>query len=84
MVRKMIQISEVQARQLEMRARLEGVSMSELIRRGLDIVLETPNRNQEVRRRAAKAVGLFSSGERDVSVRHDEYLAEVYSHEHSR
>ena len=80
MVRKMIQITEAQARKLERRAKLEGVSMSELVRRGLDIVLETRSRTEEVRQRALLAVGAFSSGDTDVSERHDDYLAEAYSH----
>ena len=84
MVRKMIQISETQARKLEQRAKMEGVSMSELVRRGLDIVLETRPRSEEVRRKALLAVGLFSSGDTDVSERHDEYLAEIYANEHTR
>ena len=83
MVRKMIQISETQARKLEQRAKMEGVSMSELVRRGLDIVLETRPRSEEVRRRALLTVGLFASGDSDVSERHDEYLAEIYANEHS-
>lgn len=84
MVRKMIQITETQARKLERRAKMEGVSMSELVRRGLDIVLETPRRNQEVRRRAALAIGIASSGVPDIGQRHDEYLAEIYANEHLR
>lgn len=80
MVRKMIQISETQARKLEQRAKMEGVSMSELVRRGLDIILETRPRSEEVRRRALLAAGIFSSGDTDVSERHDDYLAEEYSH----
>ena len=83
MVRKMIQISETQARKLEQRAKAEGVSMSELVRRGLDVVLETRTRSKEIRRRALLAVGLFSSGDTDVSVNHDKYLAEIYANEHT-
>ena len=84
MVRKMIQISETQARRLEQRAKLEGVSMSELVRRGLDIVLETPRRDMEARRRAAEVIGIASSGVPDIAQRHDEYLAEIYANEHLR
>ena len=80
MVRKMVLISETQARRLEQRAKMEGVSMSELFRRGLDIVLETRPRSDEVRKKALSAVGAFSSGDTDVSERHDDYLAEAYSH----
>lgn len=84
MVRKMIQLSEAQAQKLERRAKLEGVSMSELVRQGIDIVLETPSRKEELRRRAANAIGFASSGDRDVARRHDKYLAEIYANEHLR
>ena len=84
MVRKMIQISETQARKLERRAKMEGVSMSELVRRGLDVVLETPGRDTEARRRAADIIGIASSGVPDIAQRHDEYLAEIYANEHPR
>ena len=83
MVRKMIQLSEAQAQKLRQRAKMEGISMSELVRRGLDIVLETRPRSEEVRRRALRAVGFFSSGDTDVSENHDKYLAEIYANEHT-
>lgn len=83
MIRKTIYISESQAQRLELLARLKKVSESELVRRGLDIVLETPSCSPEVRRRAMRAIGLFASGDTDVSERHDEYLAEIYSHDHT-
>ena len=84
MVRKMIQLSETQARKLEQRAKRDGVSMSELVRRGVDIVLETPKRDNEARRKAALIVGMVSSGVSDIAQRHDEYLAEIYANEHIR
>ncbi|MCX6375807.1 MAG: CopG family transcriptional regulator [Armatimonadetes bacterium] len=84
MVRKTIHITEIQAWMLKQRARQERVSESELVRRGLDIVLETGSRSKEARQRALRAVGAFSSGDTDVSERHDEYLAEIYANEHLR
>lgn len=76
MVRKTIRLTDTQAKRLKELAQRERTSVSELIRRGVDILLETDAR-QEARRRAAEAVGLFSSGDHDVSSRHDEYLAKA-------
>jgi hypothetical protein len=80
MVRTQIQITEEQAAALKERSALLGVSMAELIRRGIDRILE-PNGGslQEERvRRAIQAAGRFRSGLHDVSANHDKYLAEVY------
>ncbi len=81
MVRKTIYITESQAEKLAILAKLERVSESELVRRGLDLVLQRPSRNPEVRRRAMGIIGIVASGDTDVSERHDEYLAEIYSHD---
>lgn len=82
MVRKTYYIIEDQDLKLKLRAKKEGVSVSELVRRGLDAILANP-RNEEVRRNALLAVGVFSSGDTDVSVRHDEYLTDYYANKHS-
>lgn len=84
MVRKTIYITEVQAQRLAVLAKLEKVSESELVRRGLDLVLQRPSRSPEVRRRAMGAIEVFASGDTDVSEHHDKYLAEIYSHDHTR
>ena len=76
MVRKTLRLTDIQARRHEELAQREKTSVSALVCRGVDIVLQTHAR-QEIRGRAAEAVGLFSSGDRDVSVRHDEYLAKA-------
>jgi len=78
MVRTIIQLTEDQAKTLRERAREQGVSVSELVRRGVDVVIKSGVSNAEMRRRAREAVGFASSGDTDVSVRHDDYLAEAY------
>jgi len=80
MVRTQIQITEEQAAALKERSVALGVSMAEIIRRGIDQVLESNGGNmQEERvRRATQAAGRFRSGLHDVSVNHDKYLAEAY------
>ena len=77
MVRTQIQLTETQAQSLKRLAHRHGLSMAELIRRGVDRVLTsgittTPERNK---RKALAASGRFRSGRRDVSVHHDRYLA---------
>ena len=79
MVRKMIQLTERQANYLKRRADDEGISFSEMIRRSVDSLLADRPIEDDVRKRAMTAVGYASSGDTDVSVRHDEYLLEEYS-----
>ena len=54
---------------------------SEVIRHALDRLMEAeslPNRD-EIRKRAIAANGSCHSGVSDLSQRHDDYLAEIYS-----
>lgn len=78
MVRTIIQLTEVQSKALKERAREQGVSASELVRQGVDMVLGTRIGDAEMRRRAKAAVG-FISDVPDLSVNHDKYLAEAYA-----
>jgi hypothetical protein len=80
MVRTIIQLSEAQAKALKERAKEQGVSVSELARQGVDMLLRTKAGNAEIRRRAMEAVG-FISDKPDLSVHHDRYLAESYPEE---
>lgn len=78
MVRTQIQLTEEQAEALKAAAAKQGVSMAELIRRSVDRLIETSGEapQKELRRRAAAVAGRFRSGSTDISVRHDEYLAQ--------
>lgn len=80
MVRTQIQLSERQASVLKKRAAREGVSMAELIRRGVDLYLHTDNTmsDEERRQRALQAAGRFNSGCNDVAEHHDKYLSKAY------
>jgi hypothetical protein len=78
MVRTQIQLTETQAQSLKRLAHRHGLSMAELIRRGVDRVLTSglstpPDRKK---RKALAASGRFRSGRQDVSIHHDRYLAE--------
>ena len=81
MVRTQIQLTERQARELKRMAAREGVSMAEVIRKAVDVrirdgVSEAPW--EERVRRAMAVMGEFHSGLKDVSRRHDHYLAEAF------
>jgi hypothetical protein len=80
-VRTQIQLTERQARELRKMAAREGVSMAEVVRKAVDAriregVSEVPW--EERVRRATTAMGKFHSGLKDVSRRHDHYLAEAF------
>jgi len=77
MVRTIIQLTEKQAKELRERSKKERVSVSELVRRGVDIVLSKPSIDEETWRRAMEAVGFADLGIPDLSERHDEYYAEA-------
>ncbi|MGI6632170.1 MAG: ribbon-helix-helix protein, CopG family [Bacillota bacterium] len=79
MVRTQVQLTEKQASALKMKAAAMGVSMAELIRQGVDLVLEFNGRESrpERIRRAIHVVGRFRSGQKDIATNHDKYLAEA-------
>lgn len=81
MVRTQIQLTETQFEALRARASAEGRSMADLIRGLVDEALSGGGRPgpEERRRRALAAIGcLGKKGPRDLSRRHDDYLAEAY------
>jgi len=81
MVRTQIQLTEDQRRKLRKIAVDQGVSLAELIRRGVDLILEGNERpeREELRARAAAAAGRFRSGEKHVARDHDRYLDRAFS-----
>lgn len=81
MIRTQIRLTEKQYSTMRIVAAREGISMSEVVRRALDMVLEPeplPDRD-EVRRRAMAAIGSYHADVSDLSTSHDDYLAEIYS-----
>ena len=78
MVRTQIHLTESQAQSLRKLAHRYQLSVAELIRRGVDQVLASGLSAgvDQKKRKAMVAAGRFRSGHRDVSVRHDQYLAE--------
>ena len=81
MIRTQIQLTEEQSRRLRAAAARRGVSMSELIRQGIDAALaqEAGPTRDELVRRAVEAAGKFRSSRHDIARRHDRYLGEAFS-----
>jgi uncharacterized protein YabN with tetrapyrrole methylase and pyrophosphatase domain len=80
MVRTQIQLTETQARTLKKVAMDQGTSVAEVIRRAVDNMVQRSPKvsGQERIRRAVEIVGKFRSAKRNISRKHDEYLAEAY------
>ena len=79
MVRTQIQLTEDQFAALRERAAAEGRSMADLVREGVDSILHVAGRvdRAERRRRALDVIGRYRSAPRDLSRRHDDYLAKA-------
>jgi hypothetical protein len=82
MIRTQIQLTEEQSERLHEAARRSGVSSAELVRRSLDRYLDTSAGDAKAkgsRRSALGVAGQFRSGHTDISLRHDDYLDEIYA-----
>ena len=79
MVRTQILLTEEQARALRRLAASQHLSVAELIRQGVDALLQSQKSidREERKRRALAALGRFRSGKHDVSKDHDKYLSEA-------
>jgi len=73
-----VQLSDEQSRALKATAAAQGVSIAEVIRQALDQYLVGQARVSR-RERAIRAIGGYRSGRRDVSVRHDDELADAFA-----
>lgn len=80
MVRTQIQLTEEQVKALKKMALSRHLSIAEIIRQAVDTVIRTNTvvGIKERRKRAIDIVGRFSSGKRDISRKHDTYLAEAF------
>ena len=79
MIRTQIQLTEEQAEKAKRLAGERGVSMAEVIRELIDRAPERDDRAERFARAlAAVGAGRDIEGKTDVSVRHDEYLADIY------
>ncbi|MBM4055740.1 MAG: ribbon-helix-helix protein, CopG family [Planctomycetes bacterium] len=80
MVRTQIQLTEEQVKALKKIALSRHLSIAEIIRQAVDTVIRTNTMVdiEERRKRAIDIAGRFSSGKRDISRKHDIYLAEAF------
>lgn len=78
MIRTQIQLTPAQFEQLKRRAAADGISMAAEIRRALDRHLKQGSEDVLVRNRAVASIGGFRSGRVDVSIKHDDHLAEAF------
>jgi hypothetical protein len=80
MVRTQIQFDEKQLKALRQYSTETGRSIADLVREGVSLYLSSqkrPSRDEQIRR-ARAASGKFASGKKDISARHDHYLAEAF------
>ncbi len=80
MIRTQVQLTEQQLLRLRELAGERGLSISELVRNGVDHILGHAERAEHGDRaqRTVSAAGRFHSGHTDVARRHDAYLATAY------
>jgi len=73
-------LTEEQVKALKKMALSRHLSIAEIIRQAVDTVIRTNTvvGIKERRKRAIDIVGRFSSGKRDISRKHDTYLAEAF------
>lgn len=81
----MIYLEREQHRALKARARAEGISLAELVRRLAEAHLAETQPRQAVSREAYRAfVALGASGTEDVADQHDAHLARALRKKHAR
>ena len=80
-IRTQVQLTEEQLRRLKRLAADRDVSIAELVRNGVDTILDAAESGSQTdrARRALAALGRFRSGRFDVAREHDRYLAEAYA-----
>ena len=80
MIRTQVQFTEQQLSLLKRLATARGVSVAELVRNGVDLLLDAAQHAPETdrARRALAVAGRFRSGRNDVARHHDRYLGAAY------
>jgi hypothetical protein len=80
MVRTQIQIEEDQIEWLRNKAKEKRMSVSQLIREGVEFYRTHVERlPEDKKKKALAAVGMYASGISDISEKHDDYLAEAFN-----
>jgi metal-responsive CopG/Arc/MetJ family transcriptional regulator len=80
MQRTQIQLTDEQSQALKALAAERRISVAELIRQAAEDLLRQSSTlsKAEMKQRALAAAGRFRSGQKDLSTRHDDHLAEIY------
>lgn len=80
MIRTQIQLTEEQSKKLEIMATVRQSSKAEVVRVAIDRLFAQEGLlgQSERMERSLEVVGKFSSGYDDISVNHDEHLAEIF------
>lgn len=86
MIRTQIQLTDGQMAALKEIAARQDTSVAELVRRGVERIIESePKPSVAERRRRARAYfGRFRSGRGDLGLRHDDHLAAALQEELER
>lgn len=81
MIQAQVELTEEHLQRLQELAARYDVSVSELVRRGVERVLQEGGDRDEDKRweRASSVVGCFRSGVDDLAVNHDKYLDDAFS-----
>ncbi len=80
MIRTQVQVEDDQMEWLKSRAKEQGVSVSKLFRESVKLYIKAMTKPpKDKKKRAMRAIGKFSSGKTDVSVKHDSYLTDTFS-----
>ena len=79
MVRTQIRLTEKQIKALKKLAASRQVSLSELIRLGVDVVLQAHGMMniEDNKKRVLSLSGRYRSGKSNIAKEHDQYLAEA-------
>jgi isocitrate dehydrogenase kinase/phosphatase len=80
MIRTQVQFTEEQWQALKRMAASRHVSVAEIVRQSVEMMLRSPDNRSidEYRRLAVEIVGKYGSGLSDISTNHDRYLSESF------
>jgi hypothetical protein len=78
LIRTQVSFSTEQHEELRRLASERGVSMAQLVREGVDRLLEDDDRRSRWQRFLTATDGFKGSGLRDVATNHDRYLDDAY------
>ncbi|MBS4029549.1 MAG: hypothetical protein KGZ58_13050 [Ignavibacteriales bacterium] len=81
MITKQITLTEKEEEFLEKISHERKITVEEIIRQSINSLVQQTSMTdrEELKKRALSLAGKYDSGLSDVSVHHDDYLAEAYS-----